>query len=93
VQDSRQHYKLVIGGRVQGVGYRAFTAALAQKMGLTGYVKNRPDGSVIVEVEGSEELLEHFVVQCRKGPGWAHVRDITVTKAPLAGYKGFEVRY
>ncbi len=60
-------------GRVQGVGYRAFVLDHARILGLGGWVRNEPDGSVCGEAEGNSETLDALKVALRGGPPWAHV--------------------
>lgn len=59
---------LQVTGRVQGVGFRAFVQRVATRLELSGFVENRPDGSVYLEVSGSPEVLEKLAVLIRKGP-------------------------
>ncbi len=85
---------LLISGKVQGVFYRATAAQLAQKLGLSGWVRNLPDGRVEAFVQGEEDGVEEFVRWCWKGPPAARVLDIQV--APMAvdpNLGGFEIRY
>jgi acylphosphatase len=65
--------RLVIEGRVQGVGFRWFAQNQARALGLTGAVRNRPDGAVEIEAEGDLEKLGQFVESMRHGPRSAHV--------------------
>jgi acylphosphatase len=67
---------LVIRGRVQGVYYRASMLHEAQKLGLTGWVRNCPDGSVEAVAEGSRNHLEKLISWCWKGPPGARVSRI-----------------
>ncbi|HUZ93211.1 MAG TPA: acylphosphatase [Candidatus Paceibacterota bacterium] len=67
---------LRISGVVQGVGFRFFARDAAVKFGLTGFVRNEPDGSVATEAEGDEADLERFLAWCRKGPPFAKVEKI-----------------
>jgi acylphosphatase len=87
------HFNLKITGRVQGVGYRAFASRVARNMNLTGYVKNLPDGSVYIEVEGPRELVGQMVNQCKNGPGWAYVENVVTSEAPLQSFSEFQVKY
>jgi acylphosphatase len=64
---------LVARGRVQGVGYRAFVASAAMAAGLSGWVRNRRDGSVEALLAGAEEAVEEVVSACRRGPPMARV--------------------
>lgn len=67
---------LLIRGRVQGVYYRASMLQEAQKLGLTGWVRNRPDGSVEAVAEGPRSQLEKLISWCWKGPPGAKVSRI-----------------
>jgi len=65
-----------ITGRVQGVGFRYSTARQATALGLTGWVRNLPDGRVEAEFEGAKPELEHMLAWCRTGPALAGVTDV-----------------
>lgn len=81
-------------GRVQGVGFRAYVQHVAKRMHLSGFVENRPDGSVYLEVTGSEEELENLVRRIRKGPPGSDVSGVE-RKRLTSGvpHKGsFEIR-
>ena len=85
-------YRIIIRGRVQGVWYRRSAAEKARELGVSGYVRNQPDGSVLAEVEGTEAALHSFIAWCRVGPPGAQVDSLEHTAHPLVGYRGFEVR-
>ncbi|ELR71236.1 acylphosphatase [Fulvivirga imtechensis AK7] len=86
------HYNITINGRVQGVFYRASTQKKAKELGITGGVKNQPDGSVYVEAEGSEDQLNALVEWCKSGPSTAKVDKVAVEKAnETKGFDDFEV--
>lgn len=87
-----KHYDIEITGRVQNVGFRAFTQKKARETGVNGFVKNMPDGSVYVEAEGTEEQLERFIPEIRQGPRWARVDNVKMNESPVDGYSSFEVR-
>ena len=87
------HYFIQISGRVQNVGFRYFVVMKAGEYQITGTVKNKPDGTVVVEAEGTQEKLDIFLVDLEKGPGWARVDDVKVTQLPVADYNGFRVVY
>jgi acylphosphatase len=72
----RHRVRLVARGRVQGVFYRASTREQARALGLTGWVRNLPDGSVEVLAEGPRERLERLVAWCRQGPPAARVSAV-----------------
>jgi acylphosphatase len=88
---SRAH--LFIDGRVQGVFYRAFTSDQASELGLNGWVRNMPDGRVEAVFEGREVLIEQAIIACKRGPAGARVTNVDVTWEPVAGEKGFHIRY
>jgi acylphosphatase len=73
--------RLVIHGRVQGVGYRAFVEEEAATLGLDGWVRNRRGGTVEAVVAGSAEAVEAMVAACRKGPFSARVDRVDVSPA------------
>lgn len=87
------HYSIQIYGRVQNVGFRYFVVIKAGEYQITGTVKNEPDGTVVVEAEGTEEQVDIFLADIKKGPGWARVDDVKVTQLPVTDYKGFRVVY
>ncbi len=70
--------RLVIHGRVQGVGYRAWLAGEARRRALAGWVRNRHDGTVEALVQGSGVELSAMIEACRHGPVAARVRDVEV---------------
>jgi acylphosphatase len=83
-----------VTGRVQGVFFRAETEHLARSLGLTGWVRNLPDGRVEAIFEGEKEAVEKAVDFCRKGPPGAHVRDFHVEwKEWRGGFRDFKVTY
>ncbi|MGI5928655.1 acylphosphatase [Pseudoflavonifractor sp.] len=65
-----------VSGRVQGVGFRWFTCAAAARLDLTGWVRNREDGDVEMEVQGDEGPVEEFVQAVSRGPRYAIVEDM-----------------
>lgn len=83
-----------VSGRVQGVFYRSNTKRQAQLRGLTGYVRNLPDGRVEAVLEGEEEIVKDMIAWCRKGPEYAHVEKVEVNwEKPKKEQKTFELRY
>jgi acylphosphatase len=70
--------KIIVSGRVQGVGYRAFACRAAASRGLTGGVENLDNGQVALEVEGARELIEELMVDLKKGPVGARVSEVQV---------------
>ena len=83
---------LNISGLVQGVFFRMETAGKAEKMGLRGWVKNMPDGTVRVVAEGDAKMLETFKKWCRKGPEFAKVEKLEENWERATGeFKNFEI--
>jgi acylphosphatase len=75
---------LVITGCVQGVGFRWYLLQAAKALGLTGEVRNRTDGAVVVEAEGAREALERLLETAREGPSMAMVRQVDVSWSEAA---------
>jgi acylphosphatase len=91
--DDRERLSLRIRGRVQGVFYRAQTQAKASELLLTGWVRNREDGSVELVAEGAREPLEALLEWCRTGPPKARVDGLEPAFGPATGeFEGFVVR-
>jgi acylphosphatase len=86
--------RLVIRGRVQAVGYRAWTVNEAIRLGLTGWVRNRVDGTVEAVAVGGDAAIEQFIAACRHGPSAARVTAVDVSHADPAdlGGAGFAQR-
>ncbi len=85
--------RFLIGGRVQGVGFRMFTHARASVEGVNGYVKNLPDGRVEALVEGDREAVERVELALRRGPAGAQVETFEVEEvAPTHRVTGFTTR-
>ena len=83
----------VVRGRVQNVGFRFFLEETARREGLTGWVRNRPDGSVEVQAEGDREAVDRFERRVRTGPPGARVDDVQVhEQMPATRTDGFRVR-
>ncbi|HXG57066.1 MAG TPA: acylphosphatase [Vicinamibacterales bacterium] len=85
--------RLVIGGRVQGVGFRAFAQAQAAIEGVHGFVRNLPDGRVEVQVEGDQESVDRVEGKLRRGPAGGRVDTVDVAPlAPTYRATGFIIR-
>jgi acylphosphatase len=74
-----QAVRVVIDGRVQGVGYRAWVEAEALARGLSGWVRNRRDGTVEAVFDGDPAKVEAMISACRSGPRMASVEKVDVT--------------
>jgi acylphosphatase len=84
--------ELRIHGRVQGVFYRGSAQRQARQLGLSGYARNRDDGSVEVVAEGDEARIEELIAWCRMGPRSARVAKVDVSRSPPTGeFSDFDV--
>lgn len=83
---------ILLFGRVQQVGFRYFVFKLAAELGLVGFVKNQPDGSVYVEAEGESQTVEVFIAHCKMGPPHSTVTKFFVNSIPHQGFKEFTIR-
>jgi len=89
---SMPHLHVVVRGRVQGVGFRYFVLKRARALGLTGHVRNRPDGTVEAEAEGPRSALEAWLEQLRDGPAGARVDGVHERWGDEgSGFEGFEI--
>jgi acylphosphatase len=75
--------RLIISGRVQGVGYRDWTIMAARRLGLSGWVRNRIDGSVEALIVGADEAVGRMIDACRRGPPAARVDNVDVEPVDL----------
>ncbi|GIW39526.1 MAG: acylphosphatase [Candidatus Binatia bacterium] len=89
---SRVH--LLVSGRVQGVGFRFSALDHARRLGLTGWVRNLPDGRVEIVAEGDPERIERFVRWCHEGPPGALVTHVEEERLPASGeFRDFRITY
>lgn len=85
------HCHLIISGHVQGVSFRIRARNHAVRAGLKGWIQNRHDGSVEIEVEGDSPHVKEFVEWCNRGPVFANVSDISIQYGPVKGFESFEI--
>ncbi|RKD85983.1 acylphosphatase [Mangrovibacterium diazotrophicum] len=91
---SRKRYHLVVIGRVQGVGFRYYVRQKANELNLGGWVRNKMDGSVEIEVEGHEDTVQIFIDHVKLGNGYSRVDRIFNSELPgLEAYQSFFVKY
>ncbi len=84
--------RFVISGRVQGVGFRWFAQEAAAREGVSGWVRNLPDGTVEAIVEGESESVVRVERALRSGPRGAHVESVSVdTQLPTGMHRGFSI--
>lgn len=79
-----------VTGRVQGVAFRWHAEDEARRRGVRGWVRNEPDGTVLLHAEGEEEAVDDLVAWCQHGPPAARVEHVAVREAAPAGATSFE---
>lgn len=84
----RVRARIRVTGRVQGVSFRASAIEEADRLGVSGFVRNLPDGAVEVEAEGERQLVETMVGWCYQGPRWARVEEVVVEWLAPTGESG-----
>jgi acylphosphatase len=86
-----QAVDVTVTGLVQGVFFRAEAQQEAHRLGVAGWARNEPDGSVVAHLEGDPDAVEAMVAWCREGPTRARVDDVDVRDAEPTGAQGFDV--
>ncbi|MEX0827167.1 MAG: acylphosphatase [Acidimicrobiia bacterium] len=84
--------RVVVAGRVQGVGFRWSTRRAAERIGVTGWVRNREDGAVEAHIEGPAERVAAMVAWLEQGPAEAKVASVETAEASPEGVEGFGIR-
>jgi len=87
---TRRH--VIVSGGVQGVGFRLTLARAAESRGVSGWVRNLPDGTVEAVIEGSADAVESVVRWCEQGPRGANVEAVQAVDEPVEGLHGFAIR-
>ena len=86
--------EITVKGKVQGVGYRYFTAKRANEIGLKGFVKNQPDGDVILRAQGNKSDIETLIGLLKIGPRLSHVDSVNVQWLDSSPeYSSFSIKY
>lgn len=88
-----RQYNIRVFGRVQGVGFRYTARKRARELNLKGWVENQNDGTVMIEVQGEEEMCKEFIQWCRLGPGYSWVEKIEIRDKEPEQMSKFHVRY
>jgi acylphosphatase len=88
-----QRWELTVSGRVQGVLFRRHAEKEAIRLGLGGFVRNLPDGSVECVIEGETAALEAFLAWAQRGPPLSRVDGVAVVESPPRGETSFQVRW
>ena len=88
------HLHAIVSGDVQGVGFRAHTSRIARSLGITGWVRNREDGSVEVVAEGAKTVLQELLAWLQHGPSTAEVEKVDSKMADYEeGFHDFTVAF
>jgi acylphosphatase len=92
-KEPRAAFSALVEGRVQGVGFRYTCYAEARRLGISGWVRNTPEGAVEVRAEGNREKLESFLAWLRRGPPGARVDKVSYKQVPAGCiYRDFSVK-
>ncbi len=86
------NFRILVRGKVQGVGFRAAAERRASELGIHGWVMNQADGSVLLEAEAEEPQLNQLVEWCRRGPRLADVLEVQITPGVVQGFTDFRVK-
>ena len=86
------NFSIHIKGHVHGVFFRASAKKEADRLGLTGYISNKSDGSVHAEVEGEQQKIDEFIKWCKVGPPMATVTNLQTQEGQLKNFKTFDIR-
>ncbi|MAT40989.1 MAG: acylphosphatase [Anaerolineaceae bacterium] len=87
-----KRFHVIIKGRVQGVGFRYFTKETAQKLGITGWVRNTFSGDVEVTAEGTDDKINTFMQSIQRGPQSAFVSEFDINwDEPTGEFKKFSI--
>jgi len=84
---------IYISGRVQGVGFRAFTRSQAADLDIKGWVKNLHDGRVEAVIAGKKNKVSQMLKKLKKGPSFARVDDFEVETQAIDNFNNFEIRF
>jgi acylphosphatase len=82
-----------VHGKVQGIFFREGAKTEAEKLGIKGFVKNDPDGTVYIEVEGEEGALKEFLGWCERGPQGAEVEKVESDAIASQNFADFQIRF
>ncbi len=90
-----QRVCMIISGHVQMVGFRFYAKDEAKRLGITGYVRNLPDGNVEIMAEGPLDAIHKFISSMRKGPPASRVDDVNITRTGPSDetFPSFNIRW
>lgn len=84
-------WQVRVEGQVQGVFFRSSAKTEAETLEIGGFIRNEPDGSVYIEVEGEVKILEKFVNWCKKGPPQAIIEKVSIKECQQKNYTKFVI--
>lgn len=87
-----EHVQIIVKGKVQGVNFRSAVKKRADELGLTGYAKNEPDGTVRIEAEGKMINLTELARWCKEGPYHENVTEVTAQPGELEHFSAFVIQ-
>lgn len=87
-----KHLNITIYGLVQGIFFRASTKRVADQLGIKGFVRNEPNGSVYIEAEGEKSSLDKFLNWCKQGPSAAQVEKVEVREGKPQNFTNFQIK-
>ena len=83
--------KITLSGKVQGVSFRVTTKAVADQLGVKGFVKNLKDGTVYIEAESKQVFMQEFIEWCKTGPDEADVENINIEAIEFKNHLNFNI--
>ncbi len=84
--------RIIIDGRVQGVGFRYYVSSRAVEHDIKGYVRNLYDGRIEIDAEGDSDKLNRFLIDCRKGSPTSRIDEFIVHDVPNFGFNNFSIK-
>ena len=87
-----KHVEIIVEGKVQGVYFRKSTKEIANLLDLCGYVKNQPNGTVLIYASGAEAQIDQLITWCKMGPPSALVKNVNVEQKEIENNNSFEIR-
>ncbi|MGI4726939.1 MAG: acylphosphatase [Janthinobacterium lividum] len=86
----KKHFNIKVTGKVQGVFYRDSTKAVADQLGIKGFIRNESNGSVYLEAEGDDFAMKEFLDWCHEGPDRARIEQVESSEGEMKNYRNFE---
>jgi acylphosphatase len=87
-----KNLRVVVAGKVQGVAFRHHVKKVADILGVRGFIRNEHNGTVFLEAEGEDEMVNKLIDYCHHGPDTARVEKVSITLGVIVGYDSFEIQ-